>query len=81
MKPTIITAATVLALSATAAVAGTIKEVDSNLGTVIAASKTGMTLYTFRNDANNKSNCYDSGADAWPPFAASASAKASGASG
>jgi len=40
-----------------------------------------MTLYTFRNDAANTSNCYDSCAEAWPPFAASASDSASGALG
>jgi len=73
-----LTTALTLALTTTAALAGATKEVKSDLGPVLAAAKNGMTLYTFRNDAKNKSNCYDSCADAWPPFTASASAKSEG---
>lgn len=38
----------------------------------------GMTLYTFDKDVPGRSNCYGDCADSWPPYAASASAKASG---
>lgn len=76
---TALTALTALALTTTAAFAGATKEVSSDLGPVLASSKNGMTLYTFRNDAENTSNCYDSCADAWPPFTAAASAKPEGA--
>lgn len=62
--------------SAGAAQAANLVAVDTASGQVIAAAETGLTLYTFRNDARNTSNCYDSCADAWPPFLAKAGAEA-----
>lgn len=35
-------------------------------------AENGMTLYTFDKDSTNTSNCYDSCADSWPPYLASA---------
>jgi predicted lipoprotein with Yx(FWY)xxD motif len=72
-------AATVIALSGTALSAQTIETVKSDIGNVVASAKTGMTLYTFRNDSQSQSNCYGDCAAAWPPFTAVASAKADGA--
>lgn len=37
-----------------------------------------LSLYTYRNDAPNQSNCYDDCATAWPPFFAKAGAKPQG---
>lgn len=37
-------------------------------------AENGMTLYTFDKDATNLSNCYDSCAENWPPYLASAGA-------
>lgn len=79
MKRTLITTLAALTIGATAASASTLVSVNSDIGKVIASAKNGMTLYTFRNDSKNKSNCYDNCAAAWPPFTASASAKPSGA--
>ncbi len=81
MKRTLFAALAAFALSNTAANAETLVVVGSDLGNVVAAANNGMTLYTFRKDAANQSNCYDSCADAWPPFTASASAQADGALG
>ncbi|MEM9973006.1 MAG: hypothetical protein AAF771_02425 [Pseudomonadota bacterium] len=74
-------AATLLALAGTAASASTLVAVNTNIGEVIAAGKNGMTLYTFRNDAADTSNCYGDCAQAWPPFTAGDAAKANGALG
>ncbi len=71
-------AAALVTLFAAPATAETLVVVDSSMGDVVAAASNGMTLYTFRNDAANVSNCYDSCAAAWPPFTASASASADG---
>ncbi len=38
----------------------------------------GMTLYTFDKDNSGVSNCYDSCAAAWPPYAAPAGAQSPG---
>ena len=73
-----ILAAAALALVSTAAVAAPTATANSDIGTVVTSAKTGLTLYTFRNDAKNQSNCYNDCAAAWPPFTAAASAKASG---
>ena len=78
---TVLIAAAVAALTGTALSAQAIETVKTDLGNVAASAKNGMTLYTFRNDAKNASNCYDDCAAAWPPFTASASAKADGALG
>jgi predicted lipoprotein with Yx(FWY)xxD motif len=65
--------------AATSAFAETpVKAVDSSKGKVLADEK-GMTLYTFKNDKKDVSNCYDDCAKAWPPFMADGKAKASGA--
>ncbi len=77
MKRTLLAAALVT-LFAAPATAETLVVVDSSMGGVVAAASNGMTLYTFRNDAANVSNCYDSCAAAWPPFTAGASASADG---
>ena len=69
----------VLALSAGAASAATLVAIKTDGGKIIAAGKNNMTLYTFRKDAANASNCYGDCATAWPPFKAAASDKPSGA--
>jgi len=74
----IILAAAALALVSTASVAAPTATANSDIGTVVTSAKTGLTLYTFRKDAKNQSNCYNDCAAAWPPFTAAASAKASG---
>jgi len=51
-----------------------IKTVKTEKGDVIAGEK-GMTLYTFKNDTKDVSNCYEGCAKAWPPFLAEAGAK------
>ena len=81
MKLTMIASLTALTFGATAASATTLVSVKSDIGKVVASGKNGMTLYTFRNDAKNKSNCYNDCATAWPPFTAATSAKADGALG
>lgn len=42
------------------------------------ATPSGMTLYIFDKDVPGRSNCYGDCAENWPPYAASANAKASG---
>lgn len=81
MKRILIIATAALSLTATIASAQTLASVTSDIGKVIVSAKSGMTLYTFRNDTKNTSNCYDDCAQAWPPFTASASARADGALG
>jgi len=73
--------AAALAISSAAVSAQTLVAVKSDIGPVVAAGENGMTLYTFRKDAANKSNCYNDCADAWPPFFATASDKSNGALG
>ena len=79
MKFKIITGAIALAVSATSAAANALILVNTDKGEVVAAANNGMTLYTFRKDNRNKSNCYGDCAAAWPPFIASASASPKGA--
>ena len=75
MKLALTTAAIMLvAAAANAAPAGVIK---SKIGDVLVA-KNGMTLYTFRKDANGTSNCYGGCATSWPPMIASGGAQAEG---
>ncbi|PTX57532.1 putative lipoprotein with Yx(FWY)xxD motif [Litoreibacter ponti] len=81
MKRTLTIALTAAALLAAPASAAVLGAVNSDIGKVLVAAKTGMTLYTFRKDAKNQSNCYGDCAEAWPPFVAGASAKADGALG
>ncbi|MEL6645660.1 MAG: hypothetical protein AAFQ79_17140 [Pseudomonadota bacterium] len=81
MTRTLITTIALAATLGTQAAAGALTAVNTDIGQVIASSKNGMTLYTFRNDSANTSNCYNDCAQAWPPFTAGASAKADGALG
>lgn len=60
-----------LASVGTAFAAPAVTTVKSEKGDVLAGEN-GMTLYTFRNDKANESNCYDACAKAWPPFMAAA---------
>jgi predicted lipoprotein with Yx(FWY)xxD motif len=78
MKNTLMTAAVAFALGAGFASAAVLEEVASESGAVMAASKTGMTVYTFKMDSAGVSNCYDDCATNWPPFTAGAAAKAEG---
>ncbi len=50
---------------------------ESEKGPVLADEK-GMTLYTYDDDANGMSNCYDACATNWPPLMAPEGAKAEG---
>ena len=81
MNRKLITAIAAFATLGTAATAQTLGTVDSDIGKVIVAYESGMTLYTFRNDAENTSNCYDGCASSWPPFTADTYAQASGSLG
>lgn len=53
----------------TAPAAGPIVQVaqNSTLGAILTDGK-GMTLYTFKNDKPDQSNCYDTCAQNWPPL-------------
>ena len=44
--------------------------VGTEIGQVLAAVSSGMTLYTFTQDSAGTSNCYGDCAAAWPPFLA-----------
>ena len=77
MKKTLLSAVFTLALGA-AAQAATIVEVDAGGAKVMASAETGMTLYTFRKDAENVSNCNADCAVKWPPFIAEEDATAEG---
>ena len=81
MKRILITAFLALSVSGTSAMASALITVNADGGKVIAASDNGLTLYTFRKDKKNRSNCYGDCATAWPPYLAPSSAKASGALG
>jgi predicted lipoprotein with Yx(FWY)xxD motif len=57
-----------LALFAAPALAAPeITTVDTDLGEVLADAD-GFVLYTFRNDSEGVSTCYDTCAANWPPF-------------
>lgn len=45
-------------------------------GSAPLTASNGMTLYIFDRDTAGTSNCYDSCADSWPPFIASAGSSA-----
>lgn len=81
MKKTFLSSVLALGLTVMAASAQTVVEVETDGGKVMAAGESGMTLYTFRKDAADQSNCYDDCAVKWPPFTAAAEAKADGALG
>ena len=50
-----------------AAAAAPVKVVSTDKGDVLAGEN-GMTLYTFRNDTEGVSNCYEQCATNWPPL-------------
>ena len=62
----------------TAFAAPAVTTVKTDKGDVLAGEK-GMTLYTFKNDKQGESNCYDACATNWPPFMATSDDKADGA--
>jgi predicted lipoprotein with Yx(FWY)xxD motif len=76
---------TFLATLAAASVAATVafaaapvKTGETAKGKVLTGEN-GMTLYTFKNDKKDVSNCNDDCAKAWPPLMADGKAKAEGA--
>jgi predicted lipoprotein with Yx(FWY)xxD motif len=69
-----LTAALLAVLAGCAAMAQPTKTVDG-----VLTNSAGMTLYTFDKDAPGKSNCNGPCATNWPPLAAGADAKPSGA--
>ncbi|MEM8822583.1 MAG: hypothetical protein AAGF30_03140 [Pseudomonadota bacterium] len=81
MIRTFVAAITACSIAASPAVAQSLVAMPTPLGQVLAAATNNMTLYTFDNDAQNLSNCYESCADAWPPFLASETAQPEGALG
>lgn len=77
MKKLVLTAA-LLAAGTLAAHAEPFQTVSTGKGDVLAGEN-GMTLYTFRNDKEGMSNCYEACATNWPPYiAASGAAPADG---
>lgn len=71
-----------LALASTAALAepyagGAVVETATAKGTILTDAK-GMTLYTFDNDGDGSSACYDACTKKWPPLAAAKTDKADG---
>ncbi len=79
MNKTLLMTAVALLMGAGMASAAALSEVDTAGGKVMAATDTGMTVYTFRKDAENVSNCYDDCAVKWPPFLAAEGAEPEGA--
>ncbi|WP_417579129.1 hypothetical protein [Pelagibacterium sp.] len=70
------TGAAALVLSAGAALAAPdVQTLDTDIGEVIADAD-GMVLYTFRNDEEGVSNCYEQCAVNWPPLFAEEGAEA-----
>lgn len=80
MKSTkFLSALAIAAFANTAAIAApSVTSVETAKGEVLAGEK-GMTLYTFRKDKKDVSNCYGDCEKKWPPFFATADAKAEGA--
>ncbi|MEM1274413.1 MAG: hypothetical protein AAGF88_11385 [Pseudomonadota bacterium] len=70
MKRPLILSLFALTVAAAPAAAEPLVAVNTDVGQVLAASESGLTLYTFSQDGRNQSNCYDSCASAWPPFLA-----------
>ena len=77
MRIAMVLSASLLALSATAAVAAPAKMGDTAMGKAWVDHK-GMALYTFDKDEAGQSNCYDKCATNWPPLMAKAGDKAEG---
>ncbi|MEX0956100.1 MAG: hypothetical protein WDZ83_12915 [Rhizobiaceae bacterium] len=69
--------ATAFALMAGSAIAAPVMTVKTDSGAVLAGEN-GMTLYTFKNDAEGMSNCYDQCATNWPPLMADDAAMSEG---
>jgi predicted lipoprotein with Yx(FWY)xxD motif len=78
MKTIILAAAALAALTTAAFADSPLKTVKTDKGDVLAGEK-GMTVYTFKNDKSEMSNCYDKCAQNWPPVMAASDAKAEGA--
>lgn len=74
-----LTAALLIAGTATAFADEPAKKADSSLGTILV-DQSGMTLYTFDNDQKGEaaSACTGKCIAAWPPLVAPADAKAAG---
>ena len=70
--------AAIAATTTVAFAAPSVTTIDTAKGKVLAGDN-GMTLYTFKKDAEGVSNCYDKCAANWPPFIAKADATAGGA--
>ena len=47
--------------------AAPVETMETSIGAVLAGPN-GMTLYTFKKDTENTSNCYDKCAENWPPL-------------
>jgi len=75
---TAIAASAAFFLLAGAAAAAPVTTVSTAKGDVLAGEN-GMTLYTFKNDKKDVSNCYDGCAQNWPPLFAEDGDKADGA--
>lgn len=78
MKMRALISVAILSLAGTAFAAPMVETVKTDKGNVLAGEKS-MTLYTFKNDKKDMSNCYDKCATNWPPFFASDKDKADGA--
>jgi predicted lipoprotein with Yx(FWY)xxD motif len=77
MKTLLTTSALILAgLTASVAFAAPVAEIDSSIGPVLVGEN-GMTLYTFKKDKENVSNCNGGCAQKWPPLMAADDATAS----
>jgi len=61
---------TAIAATTTVAFAASPIKVATDSGEVIAGSDTYKTLYTYQNDREGVSNCYDECAEKWPPHLA-----------
>lgn len=70
MSPTL-TAAGIVAVVFGTAPEVALDVVATDVGEVLAATETGRTVYTFREDGPNRSTCYGACAEFWPPFEAS----------
>ena len=66
------------AAATSAFAAAPVKTGETAKGKVLTGEN-GMTLYTFKNDKKDVSNCNDDCAKAWPPLMADGKAKAEGA--
>lgn len=69
------TLALALLVSSTVYAAPEVANLETEKGAVLTGEG-GMTLYTFRKDAQGMSNCNDTCAENWPPFMATEGAMA-----